>query len=247
MRLYELCQNNNNYVFNNDKVKEICQKIGFGNPFDVTKLDNTDKLPIFFKEKDICILHLGKGNHMFANGINFLYHNFENIDKIIQWEYEKSLLDEYNSSESNILSVANNQGILHDFLFNDLEFFNLSIQQRPKTYFPHRTKCDLNYYFGNVPVNLTQQQIEIDLTIEYDEIICIFEAKNGTPNNFNISQIYHPFLYYFNSNLTSRPILCNYLVRKENSIKLWCYTFEIPLRMDSIKFLKSCEYQLIKT
>ncbi|WP_417935350.1 hypothetical protein [Helicobacter himalayensis] len=37
-----------------------------------------------------------------------------------------------------------------------------------------------------------------------------------------------------------------YLVRNEDSLKLWAYTFEKPLHLDSIKFLKSCEYVLVR-
>ena len=122
---------------------------------------------------------------------------FEYIQKSVKWEYKKSLLNQYNDSESNALSIANNQRILHDFLFGkDLEFENIDISKRPKTYFPHRTKTTLEYYFENEKIIAKNQQIEIDLTIEFNGTIGIFEAKNGSPNNFNIYQIYHPFLYY---------------------------------------------------
>jgi hypothetical protein len=43
--VFEICQKRNNYVFHNDLVKDVSKKVGFGNPFDVTKIDNKDKLP----------------------------------------------------------------------------------------------------------------------------------------------------------------------------------------------------------
>lgn len=99
------------------------------------------------------------------------------------------MLNEYNDSESNILSVANNQRILHHFLFEaDLEFENLDIENRPKTYFPHCTKATLHYYFDTQEITAINQQIEIDLTLEFQGIIGIFEAKNGSPSDFNIYQ-----------------------------------------------------------
>ncbi|RAX52486.1 hypothetical protein CCY99_07350 [Helicobacter sp. 16-1353] len=244
--LLKHCTKNNIFIFHNDLVKEIAKKHGFGNPFDVTKLDSSDKLPESFKKQNYCILHLGSGNHQFIKGINKLYHTFEPTQDSIKWQYKKSLLNEYNDSESNILSVANNQRILHHFLFgDDLEFANLSIENRPKTYFPHRTKTTLNYYVGTQKILANNQQIEIDLTLEFNGIIGIFEAKNGTPTDFNIYQIYHPFLYYYNSNLAFKQIICVYLVRNKNSLKLWAYTFDKPLHIDSLRFLKSCEYELI--
>ncbi|MDY3113806.1 MAG: hypothetical protein SOW25_05710 [Helicobacter sp.] len=245
--LYKHCVKQNNFIFHNDLVKEISKQCGFGNPFDATKLDSSDKLPPSFRELDICVLHLGSGNHSFIKGVDKLYHPFECMQKSINWQYKKSLLNEYNDSESNILSVANNQRILHHFLFeNDLEFENLSIENRPKTYFPHRTKTTLNYFFDTQEIEAKNQQIEIDLTLEFNGVIGIFEAKNGEPKDFNIYQIYHPFLYYHNSNLPIKRIICVYLVRKNESLKLWAYTFENPLYLDSIVFLKSCEYILIR-
>ncbi|MFN2982460.1 DUF6997 domain-containing protein, partial [Escherichia coli] len=91
----------------------------------------------------------------------------EAIEKkdIIEWNYKKSLLNQYNDSESNILSAANNQRILHDFLFgNDIEYSSLPIENRPKTYFAHRTKKTLEYLFDNTLITAQNQQIEIDLT-----------------------------------------------------------------------------------
>lgn len=245
--LLRKCQERNEFVFHNDLVKEICRKYHFGNPFDITKLDSKDKLPTSFLTKDICLLHLGKGWHRFVHGVDKLYHTFESMQDSIEWKYKKSLLNEYNDSESNILSVANNQRILHHFLFGeDLEFENVEIENRPKTYFPHRTKTTLSYYFNQQEVIAENQQIEIDLTLEYNGTIGVFEAKNGTPKDFNICQIYHPFLYYYDSGLKIKQITCVYLVRNADSLNLWAYTFNEPKCLDSIRFLKSCEYNLIR-
>ena len=245
--LFSHCEKNKEFIFHNNLVKEISKKVGFGNAFDVTKLDFIEKLPLFFRDNDICIIHIGSGYHKFIKGINKLYHRFEPMQNSIKWQYQRSLLNEFNDSESNILSVANNQRILHEFLFGkDLEFENLSIEKRPKTYFPHRTKANLQYYFNTESIVAKNQQIEIDLTIEFDSVIGIFEAKNGISDNFNIYQLYHPFLYYHNSKLDFKEVICVYLQRKEDILRLWAYTFKNPLYLESIKFIKSCEYILVR-
>ena len=43
--VFEHCQKAGNFQFDNDLVKDISKKIGFGNPFDATKIDNRKKLP----------------------------------------------------------------------------------------------------------------------------------------------------------------------------------------------------------
>ncbi|TAH18417.1 MAG: hypothetical protein EAZ08_11720 [Cytophagales bacterium] len=254
--LFKSCEQKNDYIFHNDLVKDIARKVGFGNPFDATKIDNKNKLPKILLKNDYAVIHLGNGNHQFIKGIEKVYHDFEPIESTLQWNYKKSILNEYNSSESNILSVANNQRILHHFLFGkDTEFDDIDISKRPKTYFPHRTKTSFSYNFGSdLYLELENIQIEIDLTIEFQGTIGVFEGKNGKPDSFAIYQIYHPFLYYHKANQLSdiqgkiKEIFGVYVVKTiENGItnlKIWAYTFENPLDITSIKFVKSVCYQL---
>ena len=147
---------------------------------------------------------------------------------------------------------------MHHFLFGkDAEFDDVDILKRPKTYFPHRTKTSFEYYFGkDTKMELKNIQIEVDLTIEFQGIIGVFEGKNGTPDSFSIYQIYHPFLYYYNANNETdlkgkiKEIICVYVVRekgKENeTLKLWAYTFTNPLDITTIKLIKSAAYKLVK-
>lgn len=254
--LFKLCQAKNNYIFHNDLVKDISKQFGVGNPFDVTKLDSKKSLPDILISNNYAIIHLGNGNHQFIKGIDIIYHEFEPIQEIIQWDYHKSLLNQYNSSESNILSVANNQRILHHFLFGkDTEFDDINIEQRPKTYFPHRTKTSFAYNFGREShIELENIQIEIDLTIEFQGTVGVFEAKNGTPDNFAIYQLYHPFLYYYNANKLPeingriKQIYSVYVVKsienKVTNLKMWAYMFTNSLDISSIQLIKSACYQL---
>jgi len=256
VEIFKQCQKKKNFIFHNDLVKTVSRRLKFQNHFDATKLDSIDKLPALFVKHDYALIHLGSGYHKFIKGIKKVYHPFVPIQKQIDWPYKKSLLNQYNSSESNILSVANNQRILHHFLLGkDTEFDNADISLRPKTYFPHRTKTSFDYYFGKDHLKLNNIQIEVDLTIEYQGTIGIFEAKNGKPDNFSIYQLYHPFLYYYNAKLKPelknkiKKIICVYVVRNKvngiDNISLWAYTFRNPKDITSIKFLKSATYKLI--
>lgn len=255
--IFRLCQQRNNYQFDNNLVKQVSSSIGFGNPFDATKLDSKAKLPQLLIENDYALIHIGAGTHMFVKGINKFYHSFEPIQKTIEWQYHKSILNQFDTSESNILSVANNQRILHHFLFGkDTELADVNIIKRPKTYFPHRTKTSFEYSVGNfATVKLSSIQIEIDLTIEYQGTVGVFEAKNGKPDSFSVYQLYHPFLYFHNANQHKtvdgriKEILCVYLVRQKQKngdvLKLWEYTFSEPTDITSMKFIKSVAYKLI--
>lgn len=251
VRLLEICQEKGDFRFHNDQVKEVARQVGFGNPFDATKLDNLDLLPQALLNLDLAVIHLGKGYHAFVKGTRHVYHAFETITEHVAWEYRKSLLNGYNSSESNTLSVANNQRILHDFAFGqDSEFEDIAIERRPKTYFPHRTKKLLAYEIGDYRVS-DLLQIEVDLTIEFQGKVAVFEGKTGKPDTFNIFQLYHPFLYYHLANESAtglnggiKEIIGVYVIRQGNLLKLWAYTFDQPLDPISIRFLRAKSYQL---
>ncbi|MDI6802834.1 MAG: hypothetical protein QME58_03180 [Bacteroidota bacterium] len=247
--IFKVCKQRNDYVFDNDLVKKYCKKHHFGNPFDVTKLDDTSKFPDMLIDEDYFIIHLGGGKHKFIKGIKSGFHKFENIEDnfIFDWKYRKSLLNEFDSSESNILSIGSNQRIIHDFLYDD-------IVAGPKVYNARRTKISFKYNFGKEEIIATNLQMEIDLTLELNGIITICEGKNGFPENFAIYQLFHPFKYFNEfrkqEKLDVKLITCCYVLRKKEDgksyIRLYNYTFEDETNMKSLKLLKNAQYNLIK-
>lgn len=240
--LYSHCVEAGNFEFDNAVVKRVCELTSFGNAYDATKVDSTRILPQKLLDDDMCIVHLGKGRHCFVKGIDVIYHKFETIPTENQkrWEYRESILNNINSSESNSLFVAYNQRILHDFLYED-------IASSLKAYGAHRTKTNISYHIGENAINAEKIQIEIDLTLELNGDVCIFEAKNGSPEDFNTLQLFNPFKYYTakSQNRDVKSISCCYLVRQEQSMKLYLYKFteDGPA---SIELIKCAEYRLEK-
>lgn len=247
--IFKVCESRKDLIFDNNLVKSVCQKHNFKNPFDATKLDSSNKLPAILKEKDYFIVHLGKGKHKFVKGINIGFHAFEEIEKanIFDWEYRKSILNEFDTSESNILSIASNQKITHDFLYED-------IVANPKVYHQRRTNIDLAYRVGHEIIQAERQQMEIDLTMELHGNVTIFEGKNGFPKDFAVYQIFHPFKYYSilkrERGLDVNFITCCYVLRKVDGgrsvLRLYNYTFEDEEDIGSIKLLKNAQYTLIR-
>lgn len=244
--LFEICQQKQNFIFDNDLVKEIAKKHNFKNPFDVTKIDNSSKLPLTLQFHDYFILHLGNGKHQFVENISIGYHQFEAIEasEIVETDYKRSLLNDLDSSESNILSVIRNQGLFHDFL---------GYGQDTKFYNSRRTNLSLNYWAGKTEIKLDNVQIEMDLVAEENGIVTVFEAKNGFADDFAVYQLYLPFLYY-NKHVKATlgiPIEATracYVLRKrevEQSIaRLYHYTFDDSEHMASIRLIKKAEYRL---
>ena len=248
--LYNLCKSRKDFVFDNDEVREVSRRIGFGNAFDATKWDNSSLLPEELRNEDAFVIHLGTlrgqrriGRHQFVFGIATGYHNFESIpeERKYQWPYRRSILNNINTSESNILAVGYNQRIIHDFLYED-------ITASPKVYGSNRTRIPLDFHIGNDAINIDSVQIEIDMTLENMGIITVFEAKNGEPQDFNVFQLFNPFRYYL-QNTEQVPgsfINCCYLLRIENRLRLYLYSFNNQRDPGSIQFIRNAEYTLVE-
>ncbi|MDW8104249.1 MAG: hypothetical protein RMK92_04490, partial [Armatimonadota bacterium] len=189
--LFEECQRHGEWEFDNRKVKEVCEQVEFGNPFDATKVDSMDGLPDTIRQQGFCVIHVGRGKHRFVRELDKWYHVFEDIEQeeIVQWRYRKSLLNDLDTGEATVLSFVYNQHILHDFLYED-------VVASPKIYIPGRTRADLRYQVGNTRVDAPSQQMEIDLTMEYQGTVTVLEAKSKFLRDFAVYQLFHPVLFY---------------------------------------------------
>jgi len=247
--LFRICSEKDDYVFDNDLVKKVCRDVGFGNPFDATKVDDSASLPDGVREADRFIIHLGKGEHAFVKGLGIGYHKFEVIPdgNKVDWKYRKSVLNEADTSESNILALAANQRIIHDFLYED-------IVAAPKVYYPRRTQASFSFTIGDMEYSATRIQMEIDLTFEYLGTVTILEAKNGFPEDFAVYQLYNPFRYFCemkdSSELEIAGVDCCYVLRDViddvSVVRLYSYTFSDYSDMGTIGLKKSAEYRLIR-
>ncbi len=230
-------------MFDNEEVKAVCARVGFKNPFDATKWDNSTGLPKALVDDDVLVVHLGRGRHQFVYGIAVGYHEFEDIpeERRYQWPYRRSMLNNINTSESNILSVGYNQRIIHDFLYED-------IAASPKVYGSNRTHIPLDYRIGDDEINVSRVQVEVDFTTEYLGTITVFEAKNGEPTDFNVFQLFNPFRYYSRvgtaQDTPSVTINGCYLLRHGNRLWLYLYSFADPRDPGSIQLLRNAEYTL---
>ncbi len=249
LTLFRKWQEENSDNFSNDLVREVSEEYEFKNHFDATKIDRRELLPQELIVQGYSVHHLGVGLHKFVKGIEYSYHDFEDIalEDCVTKKYKGSILNEVNSSESNILSLINNQKILHSFLYDDEN-------AQPKTYNAHRTKDSFNYKVGDELINLNKLQIEIDMTCEYNGEVTIFEAKSNLSGNFAVYQIFHPFVYYQRlnrkKNLGIKKVNCCYVLKKSyptyTLVRMYLYTFTDDYQLSSLKLIKSKEYKLCK-
>ncbi|GBC91810.1 hypothetical protein HRbin15_00269 [bacterium HR15] len=180
-RLFTQCLRSRSMVFSNKDVKQVAAQVGFGNPFDVTKVDTREILPPSIIRRGFCLAHLGQGKHCFIRELKHWYHDFEPIgaDETFEWRYRKSLLNDLDRGEASTLSLVLNQRVLHDFIYED-------VVASPKVYIPGRTRTDLGYWVGKTFLTAKNQQLEMDLVLEYQGTVTVLEAKNRFVSNFAI-------------------------------------------------------------
>ena len=240
--LYKKCKSTGNLTFDTNMIKQECDRLNFKNQFDITKIDRINLLPDILITDNVFVLHLGQGKHQFIPDIEIAYHKFEtNSDNIKHnWNYCPSALDNIDGSASNMLFVAYNQRIIHNFLYgNDMAL--------PMVYGSHKTTMTTDYKIGNKRIKSDSVQIEIDLTLEYKNTITVFKANRGRVNNFNVFQLLNPFCYYKDKNQLSRySINCCYLLSDAHTLRFYLYTFTDPHRPNSIKLDRTAEYVLVE-
>jgi hypothetical protein len=252
-RLFLQCEQKKSYEFSNSDVKQVAAAVGFGNPFDATKVDSREVLPASIRQHGYCIAHIGKGMHRFIPELQNWYHDFESIatQEVIEWRYRKSLLNDLDRGEASALSFAFNQHILHDFIYED-------VVASPKMYVPGRSRTTIEYTVGNTHIKAEDQQLEMDLVLEYQGTVTVVEAKNknfGRFTNFAIYQLFHPIKYYLNrameEGVNIPHINACYVLRQasskasgETKVRLYLYEFADPDRLDSIRLVRKAEYHL---
>ena len=252
-RLFLQCVQKNSFEFSNSDVKQVAAAVNFGNPFDATKVDSREILPQSIRKQGYCIAHIGKGRHRFIPELRNWYHDFETIlsQEVIEWRYRKSLLNDLDRGEASALSFVFNQHILHDFIYED-------VVASPKIYVPGRSRATIEYTVGNTHIKAEDQQLEMDLVLEYQGTVTVVEAKNKDFNrftNFAVYQLFHPIKYYLNRAKDAEVYIPHinacYVLRQassaasgETKVRLYLYEFTDPDRLDSIRLVRKAEYHL---
>ena len=239
------------YSFHNSQVEKLCQKHGFSNKYDLTKIDSSKVLPENMIQDDVFIIHLGKGEHRFVKGIKMGYHKLEPPSNTIKIPYLPHHLDSLDEGESGLLSLVYNQGIVQHFVTGDR-------MENVRIHLPGRTRKtgdnSFKYWVGPTEVEVRGLQIEMDFIIEKQDQVAFAEAKRGEKwRDFSVSQIYLPFrkLLKMKDRLRDEfDVVCMFVhmqkkVSGNATVFIHQYNFEQPERIDSIRLLKSSEYILV--
>ncbi|EQD45861.1 hypothetical protein B1B_12862 [mine drainage metagenome] len=237
--------------FDNDLVKRISGEEDFSNQFDVTKVDTSKRLPDIFHENDVFMVHVGGGRHRFVRPIRLGYYPLpKSYGEPVEWGYKPGILNGKDDSEAGVLSLAYNNQVIQDFLFDNP-------REPVMIHLPRRTRVgtkgvSFDYFIGDIEVRAENLQIEMDFLLQTyppTNLIAVAEAKRVVdPSDlpdFAITQVFLPFrrLLDLVPDRTPENVRCAFVVGFQDSegnqrIRLSEYRFGDQRRLDSIEAVK---------
>lgn len=205
----------------------------------MTKFDHRVNLPSIFKDNNLAILPVTRGDYVISKFS--AYHDFErtavecqrvNLPLGIQ-----SLLPQYIVSEAIALNCANACGILEDFLEDENLVPTVSGRMSSGEF-----HFNISTGGGQHTVDVRNSQIEIDAAYEGRSCLALFEAKRDISNDFLVRQLYYPFRAWCNR--VTKKVKPVFLVFSNGVFYLYQYGFTDPQHYNSLSLVKQKNYIL---
>lgn len=205
----------------------------------MTKFDHRINLPSIFKDNNLAILPVTRGDYVISRFS--AYHDFEkcsveshrvNVPSGIQ-----SLLPQYIVSEAIALNCASACGILEDFLEDENLVPTVSGRMSSGEF-------QFNIATGENQriVDVHNSQIEIDAAYEGVNCLALFEAKRDISNDFLVRQLYYPFRTWCSR--VSKKVKPVFLVFSNGVFYLYQYEFTDQQNYNSLSLVKQKNYIL---
>lgn len=202
--------------------------------------------PKVFTEKGLFILPISNKSCVIIKGEGYLKIEpiatpIKNYNPKIDFELITSL---EGNSEMQHLDYAYAQSLIRTFM--DDETLCLTIRGRK------RITREFSFKVGNFFIKVNGAQIEVDGGYEGKDKIVLIEAKPWSQNNICIRQLYYPFRKWsdYLKDLNINKKIYNLLFQKDNKhniCSIWQFEFTNPEDYNSIKLIRSCQFQLPKS
>lgn len=214
-------------------------------PRNMAKWDSSELLPKAFKENNVNILPISRGEYIITDfdlyeKIPDLTESVLEMQKIEIPNYETISADNI-TSESKAINVLLLTKILDNFLEenNNINTFNGREGTGKFSFFIDRLSRE------PLKIDVNSAQCEIDAGLENENSIVIIEAKNVVYQDFNIRQLYYPFRSW--EKKVNKPIRLLFVVYSNEIYRIFEYEFQDKENYSSIKFVKAKNYSLQDT
>lgn len=220
-----------------DQIKE------FREPRLMAKFDHKYNLPNLFKQNQLAILPVTRGNYVISHFD--VYHKLEEINdkptRVAIPDYIKSLTYTGIKSEALALNCAMATGLMQDFMEDEKVTATVSGRMGSGNFsfnINDNRKDNKTVY----QVKVENSQIEIDAGYEGVNSLALMEAKIDLPFDFMVRQLYYPFRTW--SKRMKKPVRPIFLTFSNGIFQLHEYAFTDPNNYNSLKLVKAKNYLL---
>lgn len=228
---------NGMYQISASQIKE------FREPRLMAKFDHQINLPQIFKDNNLSILPITRGDYLISNFKT--YHSFEpDKNEIIKFSLPNHIQSlDYNNitSEAIAINCSFATGILKDFLEDDELIPTVSGRMSSGNF-----QYNIDMHNKNKRnITIKNSQIEIDAAFEGIHSLTIIEAKRDLSKDFLIRQLYYPYRLW--KNKITKPVRTVFLVYTNGLYKLYEYKFQDTNNYNSLILVKQKIYTLEDT
>jgi hypothetical protein len=240
--LLEEVTQNGFYTITANNIKAIGQR----EPRLMTKFDHQSQLPKLFSDNGLSILPISRGSYIIGR-----FKAYENMQLAPQAPIKKQLPNYIESfdlnnitSESIALNIAHASGMIDTLLESDNNSSRLTLAGRMSS-----RNIDFRIKSKNskepLNINVNNAQVEIDGSYESPHKVALIEAKNRTPKDFLVRQLYYPYRIYKQRNI-SKEILPIFFTYADEIFSFHIYNFTNEEEYSSIKKIDQMDFILGK-
>jgi hypothetical protein len=201
------------------------------------KQDAREDRPKVFIDNGLFLLPTRNGEYAIVKGEGYIdileiKGAAEIYTQKLDFQLDTSLIG---NSEMQHLDFAYAASLIRTFMEDE----SLVLTIRGRKYTPKFT-----FNVGKQQITQESVQTEVDAGYEGRNQVVLIEAKNAATKNTIIRQLYYPFRQW--QEHTSKPVKTLFFEKRGNYYSLWQYVFEDVNDYNSIKLVKSQQYEIFK-
>lgn len=208
----------------------------------MAKFDERQQLPDVFREHQLSILPINRGEYVIGAFETFQSLNYQRIEhppQPLHVPHLDSLSLDSIQSEPQILSILYNAGVWSDISGHPMVYPTIAGRRASGTFsFSIRSTRQQE----DLAIEVANAQIEMDATYETSDAIYVCEAKNRHVSEINVRQLYYPYRFW--QQQTLKPVIPISVIYSNATFYVSEYQFQRDEHFNSLTLIQHRTYTL---
>lgn len=208
----------------------------------MAKFDERQQLPEIFRQHNLSILPINRGEYVIGTFETFQSLNYQRIEHPphpLHLPQLDSLSLTAIQSEPQVLSILYNAGVWHD-ISGQPTIYPTIAGRRASGEFSFVIKS--RNHGDDFVIDVANAQIEMDATYETSDAIYVCEAKNRHVSELNIRQLYYPYRFW--QQHTRKPVIPISIIYSNATFYVSKYQFAQDGHFNSLTLIQHYVYTL---